>query len=43
MTVTGSGLAPGIPVIVTGNEKLFPGRPVIPAGAGGPPAPGGGR
>jgi hypothetical protein len=40
MEVTGEGLAPGVPLITTGNEQLFPGRPVVPprpAGGGGPP------
>ncbi|MHC4471544.1 MAG: efflux RND transporter periplasmic adaptor subunit, partial [Planctomycetota bacterium] len=49
VVVTGPGLAPGMPVVTTGNEKLIPGQPVIPSGPpggahGGPPRgkPGGG-
>jgi len=38
MEVTGEGLAPGLPLITTGNEDLFPGRPVAP-----PRPPGGGK
>jgi RND family efflux transporter MFP subunit len=30
MEVTGEGLAPGMPLVTTGNEQLFPGRPLIP-------------
>jgi RND family efflux transporter MFP subunit len=41
VAVSGEGLAPGLPVITTGNEKLMPGAKVIPIGAGGPPAAGG--
>jgi len=37
VVVTGPGLASGMPVVTTGNEKLFPGQPVIPSGGGGPP------
>jgi membrane fusion protein (multidrug efflux system) len=40
--VKGEGLAPHLPLVTTGNEQLFPGRPLIPprppAGHGGPPA-----
>lgn len=32
IAVTGPGLAPGVPVITTGNEKLMPGMSVIPQG-----------
>jgi len=32
VVVTGEGLAEGLPVVTKGNEKLFPGQPMIPAG-----------
>lgn len=35
--VAGEGLAPGMPVVTTGNERLMPGQPLIPPR----PAPGG--
>jgi multidrug efflux pump subunit AcrA (membrane-fusion protein) len=44
IVVEGAGLRPGMPVITTGNEKLRPGAPVAPVGAGeggGPPREGG--
>jgi RND family efflux transporter MFP subunit len=44
--VTGEGLAPNMPVVTTGNEMLFPGRPLIPprpkGGPGKPTSDGGG-
>ncbi len=41
IAVSGPGIVEGMPVVTTGNEKLIPGQPMIPQGAGGPP--GGGR
>jgi len=41
VVVRGAGLRPGAPAIVEGNERLFPGAPVIPTG--GPPPDGGER
>jgi RND family efflux transporter MFP subunit len=45
MEAKGEGLAPNMPLVTTGNEQLFPGRPLIPprpaGGAGGPPGGGG--
>ena len=41
IAVTGPGLAPGVPVITTGNEKLMPGMSVMPQGNA--EQPGGGK
>jgi multidrug efflux pump subunit AcrA (membrane-fusion protein) len=41
VAVTGPGLAVGVPIVTTGNEKLMPGMSVIPQG--GAEKPGGGR
>jgi len=30
MEASGEGLGPGLPLVTTGNEQLFPGRPLIP-------------
>jgi multidrug efflux pump subunit AcrA (membrane-fusion protein) len=43
IAVTGPGLAAGMPIITTGNEKLMPGMPVIPPPPGAGEQPGGSR
>ena len=47
VSITGEGIAEGMPVVTRGNERIFPGSPVRtgdgPPGGGAPPEPAGGE